>query len=142
VDNTWVAWDNGNGTKFPRLEQTTSIITDVGQGGPFAYSHKSTYIYDPYTFNVTEEHKFHLEGTQLVEDVRTYFAYTNCSDSHIFSKPTDIKVTDAAGNIASRKWMDYDCTTGNMLTEEVCKSDAPSTGCTNRNSGQNAMIYY
>jgi len=133
VDNLWVVQDNGNGTRFPRLDQTTSTITDIGAGGPYTYSHSSTYTYDQY-FNVAEEHKWHLEGSQWVEDIRTYFNYTNITDKHILSKPTEIRVTDGSGNIVSRKWMDYYSTNGNIYKEEVCKSNTPSTGCLNRNS--------
>jgi len=141
VDNVWVVQDNGNGTKFPRLDQTTSTIKDMGEGGPFTYSHSSTNTYDQY-FNVTEEHKWHLEGSQWIEDIRTYFNYTNFTDKWILSKPTEIKVTDGAGSIVSRKWMDYDSNSGNILTEEVCKNNTPNTGCASRNSVQNPVITY
>jgi RHS repeat-associated protein len=135
VDNVWYVQDNGNGTRFPRLDQTTSSITDAGY---LSYTHRSTYLYDQY-FNVAEEHKY---GATSDDEIHTYFSYTNFTDKWILSKPTDINVKNSSQNIVSRKWMDYDSNTGNALTEEVCKSDTPNTGCASRNSIQNPVITY
>ena len=141
VENTWNNEDLGNGIKFPRLDEAISTITDLDQGVPYIYKHKSSYVYDTY-FNVQWEHKWHLEGTQWGEDIQTYFAYTNFTEPRIFSKPTDIKVMDGSGNIVSRKWMDYNSATGDLEKEEVCKSDSPASGCLNRNETQNSVINY
>jgi YD repeat-containing protein len=142
---------NWSGGGFTALLETTSTVTDMDQGVPYSYSHKTTYAYDS-SLNVSEEHKWRLEGSQFVEDIRTYFEYTNdpndpehypdCMNNWILSKPTKITVTDGSGNIASRKWMTYNCSTGNIEKEEVCKSDNPNAGCTASNPEQNPVIEY
>jgi len=135
VVNTWDALDLGNQTKFPRLLETTSTFTDVGFS---PYSQRSTYVYDQYG-NVKEEHKY---GMTSDDEMHTYFSYTNFTNKWILSKPTDINVKNSTGSIVSRKWMDYDSNTGNMVTEEACKSDTPNTGCASRNATQNSVITY
>jgi len=143
VDNTWVNVPSTGGGNFPSLTTALSAITDQGTAGPYVYKHKTNYTYDNY-FNVSQEEKQHWDDTlsQFVTDIRTYFTYTNFIDQWILSKPTDIKVTDPSGNIVSRKWMDYNSTTGDLEKEEVCKSDIPATGCLNRNETQNSVINY
>jgi RHS repeat-associated protein len=138
VDNNWDLLDLGNGSKFPRLLETTSTITDQGTGGPYSYQQRTNYAYDQY-LNVSEEHKY---GMTSEDEIHTYFSYTNFVSKWIVSKPTDINVRNSAQKIASRKWMDYDSNTGNLLTEEVCKSDTPNTGCVTRNSVQNPVTTY
>jgi len=133
VDNIWENISTPGGGYFPSLKETTSIITDIGYP---SYSHRSTYIYDQY-INVTEEHKY---GMTTEDEIHTYFSYTNFADIH--SKPTEINVKNASQSIVSRKWMDYDSNTGNVVTEEVCKSDTPNTGCASRNATQNPVITY
>ena len=73
--------------------------------------------------------------------MHTYLTYTNFIP-YIVSKPTDVSVTDSSGNIVSRKWLDYDTATGDLLAEEVCRSDTPATGCVNRNQLQNVVTGY
>jgi RHS repeat-associated protein len=136
VENTWVNISTAGGGNFPSLTQTTSTITDVGTGGPFVYSHQATYAYDQY-LNLSEEHKY---GATSLDEIHTYFSYLNLSG--LESKPTEITVKNSAQSIVSRKWMVYDSSTGNITTEEVCKSDTPSTGCSSRNSVQNPVITY
>ena len=135
VDNTWENIPTPGGGNFPSLKETTSTITDLGYP---SYSHRTTYIYDQYG-NVKEEHKY---GMTSDDEVHTYFSYTNSTDKWIVSKPTDINVKNSTQSIVGRKWMDYDSNIGNMLTEEVCKSDNPNTGCASRNSTQNPVITY
>jgi len=137
VSNTWVAEDNGNGIKFPRLDETTSTITDQGSGGPYSYSHTTQYFYDDY-FNVITEKKGQIIGNQFVPDIQTLFSY----DTNFLSKPTMMTVKNGSGSIASRKWMEYNQTTGNLKWEEVCKSDNPASGCNDRNPTQNPVINY
>jgi len=137
VDNIWVLHDNGNGTQFPLLDETKSTITDVGIP---SFNHATKYTYDDY-FNVSTEKKGTYSGTTFNVDIETDFEYKICTDQRILSKPTKITVKDGSGVIASRKWMDYNCTTGNLLSEEVCKSDTPSSGCNSLNY-QNPVIIY
>ena len=138
VDNLWQPVPTPGGGNFTSLNQTTSTITDtVPNVGTFSYSHNTTYLYDQY-LNVKEEHKY---GATSEEQIHTYFSYTNILDKWILSKPTDIMVRDSNGNIVSRKWLDYDSNTGNILAEEVCKSDTPGTGCVSRNATNPANGY-
>jgi len=139
VDNTWDEWQVWNqSSKFARLLETNSTITDHGA---YSYSHRTVYGYDS-TLNVWRELKY---GATPEETVQTYFNYKSCPDTWIFSKPTRIMVLDSDNGIVSTKWMDYDCATGNITKEEVCKSDTPNdqyTGCYYSNEGQNSVIHY
>jgi RHS repeat-associated protein len=141
VVNVWNRdlYPTGHSGKFPALEQTASTITDAGAS---PYSHSTSYIYDS-CFNVLQEHKY---GPTIDETIRTYFTYTSadqaCAGNWILSKPTWIGVYDHSYLLKSAKWMDYDCNTGNLTTEEVCKSDTPNTGCGTRNGNQNSIINY
>ncbi|OGP77592.1 MAG: hypothetical protein A2V86_17690, partial [Deltaproteobacteria bacterium RBG_16_49_23] len=137
VVNVWNRdlYPTAHSGKFPALVQTTSTITDIGAS---PYSHTTSYLYDS-CFNVKEEHKF---GATADETIRTYFTYTNFQELRILSKPTSIVVRDNNYSIISSKWMDYDLFTGNLTTEEVCKSDTPNTGCAARNATQNSVISY
>jgi hypothetical protein len=69
VENTWSEVTVYGEAKFPSLAQTTSTITDVGAGGPYTYTHRTTYFYDSY-LNVSEEHK---SGATSAEEIHTYF---------------------------------------------------------------------
>jgi len=138
VDNVWVAQDNGNGTKFPRLDETKSTITDTGAP---SFNHASKYFYDPY-FNVSTENKGTYVGLNFTLDIESNFEYTTCTS--ILSKPTKITVKNGFNQIVSRKWTDYDCNTGNPTTEEVWKSDSPcpiGVDCTTRNSNNPVISY-
>ena len=141
VENLWENIPTSGGGNFPSLKETTSTITDQGTGGPFSYTHTSQYAYDTY-LNVNNEKKGQKVGEAFNVDIETAFSYTNCTDSWILSKSTDINVKNSSGSTVSRKWMDYNCITGNIEKEEVCKSDNPATGCLNRNEDQNAVILY
>jgi RHS repeat-associated protein len=152
VVNSWDTYDVWTtNSKFPRLNETISTVTDLQDGIPYSYQHKTTYLYDT-NLNVKEEHKWHLEGSQFVEDISTHFKYTNnpndpehypdCMNHWILSKPTEIKVKDGSGAIVSAKWMDYNCDTGNITKEEVCKSDNPNAECGVSNETQNSVIRY
>jgi RHS repeat-associated protein len=134
IDNLWENKPVYGGAYFPSLKETTLTITD--QAAP-SYSRRSTYIYDSY-LNVKEEHKY---GAGPEDEVHTYFDYFIYTSKWILSKPKDIKLTNSSGSIVSRRWMDYD-TKGNMLTEEICKSDTPNTGCLNQDSVQNPVTSY
>ena len=134
VENLWEAYSLGSGAYHARLNRTTLTNTDYGSG---PYSYYTEYGYDSY-LNISHEHKV---GSTPEEEVHTYLAYTNLIP-YIVSKPTDVSVTDSSGNIVSRKWMDYDAATGNLLTEEVCRSGTPVSGCVNRNPAQNVVTAY
>ncbi len=133
TDHLRVAIPTPGGGNFPALTQITASNTDIVTGiGPVTYSRVTTYAYDDY-FNVTEEHKY---GLTSEEEVHTYF------NGWVLGKPSDISVRNASGEIVSRKWLDYNPNTGNLLAEEVCKSDTPNTGCLSRNATQNPVITY
>ena len=143
VNNTWTAQNvqdsSGNPVNtvtWPRLDRVQSTVTDTGYT---PYSYFIDYLYDPAYLNVAEEHKY---GTTEEEDVHTYFTYTMYTDKWIIAKPTSVIVKDASGNIKSSKWMTYGSATGNLLTEEVCKSDTPATGCVNSNPTRNPVVRY
>ena len=136
VDNTWTAATLVTGVTYPRLDLTQSTVTDVGYT---PYSYAVAYTYDSTYLNVTDEHK---TGMVAADEMHTYYAYTAFTTPWIVAKPTDIKITDASGNIKSRKWMDYDSTTGNLTEEEVCKSDTPETDGLSRNATVNPVTTY
>jgi YD repeat-containing protein len=121
------------GATWPRLDRVTTAIIDAGAA---PYTTVIEYDYDSY-LNITGEHKY---GMEPEDEVHTYSAYTGSNDRWIIGKPTDVTVTTTSGNIVSRKWMDYD-SIGNLLTEEVCRSDTPASGCFYRN-GQNPIVRY
>jgi YD repeat-containing protein len=108
-------------------------------GSP-SYSHNTYYYYDESYLNLSSEHK--VEPTSG-EAIRTYFTYTSaipsCAANWILSKPTWIRVYDTSYQLKSAKWMDYDCNTGNIQKEEVCKSDNPASWCLNRDPNQNPL---
>ena len=129
VDYYRTAMSFGSAT-WPRLDNIYTTVTDSGYP---SYHYEVAYGYDSW-LNVTQEHKY---GMTTTDTIRTYTDYN--SVSWVFSKPADIRVTDHSGNIASRKWMDYNSANGNLLTESVCKSNAPASECTARNDSLNAV---
>ena len=135
VDNDWQNIATPGGGYFPALMERTLTVTDVGYS---PYSQWTMYVYDQ-RGNVKEEHKF---APDPGDEIHSYFSYRNFTDKWIVSKPTQITVKNYNLSIVSQKWMDYDSNTGNLLTEEVCKSDTPNTGCTSRNPGQNSITTY
>jgi hypothetical protein len=52
-----------------------------------------------------------------------------------------VTVKNYSNEVVSHKWMDYD-SNGNLLTEEVCRTDSPATGCTSRNASQDVVTTY
>ena len=143
--NTWLLADTQGGGKFPYLRTATTTVTDQEVGGPYAFSQTTRNEYDirpgdqsNQTFNLLQGHK--NEG--WADEIETYYEYTDCRTTWILSKPTKVTVKDGSGVIATRKWMGYNCATGNIETEEICKSDNPSTGCASPNSGQNVITSY
>jgi len=140
VVNVWSNISTPGGGYFPSLTSSTTTVTDVGEGGPYAYAYKTTYAYDS-ALNVSQDDKWHKED-QFIKDKSTVTVYSNCTSQWILSKPTDMKITDGSGTIFSRKWMDYECTTGNLVTEELCKSNNPNTDCTFRNTSRDVVTNY
>jgi len=145
IANTWAVAETLGGGGFPYLDTATTTVTDQGAGGPFYFSQTTKNIYDirssdlaKQTFNLLQEHK--NEGSP--EEIVTLLEYPEDPPNGIVSKPIKVTVTNGAGLIASRKWMDYN-NEGDLTIEELCKSDTPNTGgCDNRNPTQNVMIYY
>jgi hypothetical protein len=144
IVNNWLEADTFGGGKFPYLYTSTTTFTDQGEGGPYTYSQTVKDVYDirlsdlsNQTLNLLEEHK--NEGTP--EEVVTLLEYTSDYTRWILSKITKATVTNSSGTIASRKWMDYNVY-GELITEELCKSDTPNTACTSRNSTQNVVTSY
>jgi RHS repeat-associated protein len=137
IVNTWAEPGTPGGGKFPYIETATTTVIDQGVGGPFSYSQTTRNVYDLQTFNLLQEHK--NEGSP--EEIVTVLEYTADYTNWILSKIIKATVTDASGVIASRKWMDYNAY-GELITEELCRSDTPNTGCASRNSGQNVFINY
>jgi RHS repeat-associated protein len=118
---------------------------DKSDAGYEPYTIRTEYVYDPNTLNLLEEHRYGAaSGPTPGEETHTYTVYSNNMSLWIYSSPTDIKTTDSlAGNIVSRKWIDYyDETTGNLKLEETCISETPASGCLSRNSAQNAIAEY
>ncbi len=138
VDNLWENIPTSGGGNFPSLKETTSTITDQIAGVPYSYSHRASYIYDGY-LNVRRESKY---GMVPDETIHTFFYYNIFIDRWILSRPKEIEVKDKDFWRVSRKWMSYDSNTGNLLREEICKSDNPRTGCPGPNSVQNSVITY
>jgi RHS repeat-associated protein len=136
VNNTWTIGTMTGGVTWPRLDTVQSAITDAGYA-PYAYS--IDYVYDPVYLNVTREYRY---GASEEEDVDTFFTYTNYTTPWIVARPTSVTVRDAAGNIKSARWMTYHAATGNLFTEEVCKSDIPASECVNSNPTRNPVITY
>ena len=153
VDNTYDSMSLGTGATgcspnsstacFPRLEKTLTTVTDAGYT-PYAF--RTEYTYDPTYLNVTQQDKYAAATGTTPIDVHTSYVYTSGNSNFlanwIIAKPTDVKVQDTNYNIVSRKWADYDPNIGNLLDEEVCLSNTPNTGCTARNSTQNALTTY
>ena len=153
---TWNAgYETLGGGKFPALDSVTTTVTDVGPGGPWSYSQTTRDVYDTnsqnleiQTLNLLEEHKNELCPTCESEDeVQTVMEYGGLNwGSWILDKPTMVAVTkyvDAGTphRVQSRKWMDYN-DDGGLTTEELCRSDAPDTGCLSRNPTQNVITTY
>ncbi len=134
---------NSSTACFPRLSQTVTTITDAGYT---PYSYRSAYTYDVTYLNILEEDKYGAASGTTPLDVHTSLVYTSSISgleaNWIVSKPVEVTVSDYQGNIVNRKWTDYDTTTGNPLTEEVCLSSTPATGCAARNPSQNAFTNY
>lgn len=164
---TEYVWNEGyatlGGGKFPALDSVTTTVTDQGPGGPFTYSQTTRNVYDLngdnleiQTLNLLEEHKNELCSTcPSDEEIQTVMEYgTKDWTKWILDKPTKVTVTKYVEHppdppvphrVQSRKWMDYD-SYGNLIKEEVCKSDTPATGCEIRNSdpltGPNPVTQY
>jgi len=136
VNNTWLIGTMAGGVTYPYLQTVQSTATDSGYA-PYTYS--IDYVYNHTYLNVIREYK---SGATEDEDVDTSFTYTNYTTPWIISKPTEVKVKDHSGNIKSAKWMTYHSTTGNLLTEEVCKSDTPASTCISSNPTQNSVVTY
>ena len=142
VDNVWNsdAYPTGHGGKFPALVETTTTVTDFGVP---PYSSLTAYHYDSY-FNMDEEHKYGSTNEEQVHNYSTYTGTTspNCTNNWILSKPTEITTKDYEGKIFSRKWMDYDCTTGDLTKEEACNSSIPNNDCVYRNAAPKSITEY
>ncbi|MDD5008374.1 MAG: toxin TcdB middle/N-terminal domain-containing protein, partial [Syntrophorhabdaceae bacterium] len=136
VNNTWLIGTMAVGVTYPYLQTVQSTVTDSGYA-PYTYA--IDYEYDTTYLNVIREYK---HGAAAEEDVDTSYAYTNYTTPWIIAKPTEVKVKDHSGNIKSAKWMTYHSTTGNLLTEEVCKSDNPASECANSNPTRNPVVTY
>jgi YD repeat-containing protein len=137
---TSYSWDTieVGASDFPRLYKKTTTVTDY-LADP--YSYRTEYSYDSY-LNVSGIHEYANASGTSVDDKHTYTTYTNYETPWILSKPTIITVKDYAGEIASRKWMDYNSSNGNLETEEVCIKNPilePGSNCTSRNATQNAI---
>jgi len=136
VNNTYTTTAPATGVTWPRLDRVETSVTDAGYA---PYSTTVDYVYDPVYLTILEEHRYGMEKS---EDIHTYMTYADLTGLSIIGKPSDVTVKGPSGSIVSRKWMDYSSTTGSLLTEEVCSSGTPATGCTGRNSTQNPRVSY
>ncbi len=136
VNSTYTVTTLATGVTWPRLDRVVTSVTDTGYA---PYVTTVDYVYDPAYLTVLEEHRY---GMEEEDDIHTYMTYTNLTGPSIIGKPADVTVKGHSGSIVSRKWMDYSSTTGSLLTEEVCASGTPATGCTGRNSAQNPRVSY
>ena len=136
INNTWSIGTLTTGVTYPRLDSVASTSTDVGYT---PYTSSINYFYDPTYLVVTEEDKY---GMAPGDTMHTYYTYANYTTPWILSKPTNVTVTNSSNAIVSSKWMTYNSATGQLLTQEVCKSDTPATGCTSSNPTQNPVTSY
>lgn len=134
INNIYEVRPLDGGASFPALISTTTTVTDAG-AEPFTIT--KTFDYDSY-LNLRSTT---TSGTQS-ETVISESEFTDYAPKWIVAKPTISTVKNAAGEVMSRKWMDYDPVTGNLLSEETCRSDDPRTGCLSRNIIQNPVVTY
>ncbi|MGO9092760.1 MAG: toxin TcdB middle/N-terminal domain-containing protein [bacterium] len=133
---------------YPQLAMATETVSDVASGGPYGFTFRKLYTYDPTYLAVTTEDKYQVfldsngNETARQDEVVTVTNYYNDLTNWILSKPNDVMVTDGSGKIAGRKWMDYDSSTGQLVTAEACQSDNPAQNCQSRNALQNAVNTY